>query len=100
MISGAHRRRRSIAGTSVPRIAPHIDMRFDETRGKWIILAPERLFLPDEQALAILKKIDGTKSIDAIVDELVIAYRAPRHVIATDVMAMMQTLADKGVVDA
>ena len=34
--------------------APHIVFRFDEVRQRWIMLAPERLMLPDEQAVEIL----------------------------------------------
>ena len=39
--------------------APHIVFRFDEVRRRWIILAPERLMLPDEQAVEILQLVDG-----------------------------------------
>jgi len=41
------------------RLAPHIVFRFDDTRQRWIMMAPERLMLPDEQAVEILQLVDG-----------------------------------------
>ena len=81
----------------VLHLAPHIVFRFDETRARWIMMAPERLMLPDEQAVEILKLVDGKASVDAIVDSLAARYtQAPRELIARDVAAMLQDLADKG----
>ena len=81
----------------VLRLAPHIVFRFDEPRQRWVILAPERLLLPDEQAVEILKLVDGKASVGAIVDSLAARYsQAPRELIAKDVTAMLQDLADKG----
>ena len=86
-----------ISNETVLGLAPHIVFRFDEQRQRWIILAPERLLLPDEQAVEILKLVDGTASVDAIVDSLAARYtQAPRELIAKDVTAMLQELADKG----
>jgi pyrroloquinoline quinone biosynthesis protein D len=86
-----------VSATDVLRLAPHIVFRFDDTRQRWIILAPERLMLPDEQAVEILKLVDGKASVGAIVDALAARYtQAPRDLIAKDVTAMLQDLADKG----
>ena len=43
--------RLSVEGDAVLRFAPHTRFRFDEVRHAWIVLAPERLMLPDEQAV-------------------------------------------------
>ena len=65
------------------RLAPHIVFRFDDTRQRWIMLAPERLMLPDEQAVEILKLVDGKASVGAIIDALAARYtQAPREQIA------------------
>ena len=85
-----------VGGGSVLRLAPHIVFRFDETRQRWIMMAPERLMLPDEQAVEILKLVDGKASVDAIVDALAARFNAPRGEIAGDVAEMLQDLADKG----
>ncbi len=85
------------AGGSVLRFAPHARFRFDEVRQVWIVLAPERLLLPDEQAVAILRLVDGERDGNAIIDALSVQYEAPREVIAGDVLAMLQDLVDKKV---
>ena len=86
-----------VAESSVLSLAPHIVFRFDEVRQRWIILAPERLMLPDEQAVAILQLVDGRTGVSAIVDSLAARYsQAPRDLIAKDVTTMLQDLADKG----
>jgi len=74
-----------VEGDDVLRFAPHAKFRFDEVRQAWIVLAPERLLIPDEQAVEILQLIDGECTIDSIIDELVRRYDAPRDVIARDV---------------
>ena len=85
-----------VDSASILKLAPHIVFRFDETRQRWIMMAPERLMLPDEQAVEILKLVDGTASIEAIVGTLASRYNAPREEIAGDVTEMLQDLADKG----
>ena len=53
--------------------------------------------LPDEQAVEILQLVDGKTGVAAIVDSLAARYtQAPRELIAKDVTAMLQDLADKG----
>jgi len=89
--------RAEIAGGSVLRFAPHARFRFDAVRQAWVVLMPERLLLPDEQAVAVLRLIDGGRDADAIVEALSRQYEAPRAAIAADVMAMLQDLLDKKV---
>jgi len=84
--------------SAIPVFAPGVKFRFDKTRSAWIVLAPERLFLPDEQAVEILKLVDGTRSLDMMIDDLATRYDAPRTLIAGDVETMLRDLADKGVV--
>ncbi len=86
-----------IDGSSRLHFSPHVKFRHDETRGRWVVLAPERLLLPDEPAVQILKLIDGTRGIDTIIDELARLFEAPLAVIAGDVMPLLQDLVDKGV---
>ncbi len=74
----------------------HAKLKFDETRKVWVILAPERVLAPDEIAVEVLKLCDGVRDVGAIVDELAAKYAAPRPDISSDVIAMLQDLADKG----
>jgi pyrroloquinoline quinone biosynthesis protein D len=86
-----------VEGGSVLRFAPHARFRFDDIRQAWVVLAPERLLLPDEQAVEILQLINGERTVDTVIDELARRYEAPREVIATDVVAMLQDLIGKKV---
>src|SRR6185312_13303847 len=49
------------------------------------LIPPERLMLPDEQAVEILKLVDGKANVDTIVDALAAKFNAPREEIAGDV---------------
>jgi pyrroloquinoline quinone biosynthesis protein D len=86
----------ALDGSSVPRLPRHVKFRFDETRSKWVLLAPERLLLPDQIAVEILQRVDGARSVDAIVASLAAQFAAPREEIEGDVVAMLQDLAEKG----
>jgi pyrroloquinoline quinone biosynthesis protein D len=61
-----------------------------------VILAPERVLAPDDIAVEILQLCDGARNVADIIDLLVAKYAAPRDDIGTDVVAMLQDLADKG----
>ena len=56
------------------------------------------MFVPDPIALEVLRLLDGVRSVDAVVDDLAARFAAPRGEILTDVMAMLDDLAAKGVV--
>ena len=90
------RRRMTVTEASVPKLARGVMLRFDETRQRWVLLVPERVLAPDEIAIEVLKLCDGVKSVATMIDELAIKYAAPRDVISTDVVAMLQDLAEPG----
>jgi len=75
-----------------------VKFRFDEVRQSWVLLAPERLFMPDEQAVEILKLVDGVRSLGVIIDDLAGRFNAPRDLVARDVATMLGGLADKGAI--
>lgn len=80
----------------LPRFRRGVRFRFDEVRQQWTLLAPEKLFLPDEAGTEILKLVDGERSAGAIIDALAARFAASRDVIATDVLAMLDNLAARG----
>ncbi len=90
----------TITEDSVPHLPRGVKLRFDKTRDAWVVLAPERVFVPDPIALEVIKRCDGAATLGAIVDDLAKTFDAPRAVIAKDVGALLQDLADKGVVAA
>lgn len=83
---------------AVPSFRRGVKFRYDEVRGNWVLLAPERLLLPDEIAVEILKLVDGARSIQAIVDDLAGRFDAVNEVIANDVTEVLENLANRGVV--
>jgi pyrroloquinoline quinone biosynthesis protein D len=83
--------------TAIPALAAGVKFRFDQRRDAWVLLAPERLFLPDEQAVEILKLIDGARTLGGIIDQLATRFNAPRELIAGDVTTMLRDLSEKGV---
>jgi len=85
---------------SVPRFPRGARLQFNEQRGHWLVQAPERVFVPDETALAVLQRVDGAATIAAIVDDLARVYSAPREVIRDDVLELLRDLAGKGVIAA
>lgn len=86
-----------VSERSVPRFALHVRLSFDKRRHRWVVIAPERLFVPDEIAAEILRRCDGTASIASIVDALACEFDAPREEIARDVLALVAELHEQGV---
>jgi pyrroloquinoline quinone biosynthesis protein D len=86
----------SVSEASRPILPRHARLKFDETRQRWVILAPERVLAPDEIAVEILQLCDGARSVAQMIDQLAAKYAAERAAIGADVVAMLQDLADKG----
>ena len=95
-MAAAQSRNITVSNSSRPRLPRHAKLKFDETRRVWVLLAPERVLAPDDIAVEILQLCDGVRSVADMVDLLAIKYAAEREAIATDVVAMLQDLADKG----
>lgn len=100
MVDAAPKTRAIIAGDSCPTMPRYIKLRHDEGRGRWLILAPERIFEPDDIAVEVLKLCDGQRTVADIAGVLAKEYNAPQDEIIDDIVAMLQDLADKGVVTA
>ncbi len=87
-----------IGEASTPCFGPGVKFRFDEARETWVVLAPERMFTPDETATEILKLVDGERSVGDIADVLAARFEAPRAVVLDDVVAFLQELSGKGAI--
>jgi pyrroloquinoline quinone biosynthesis protein D len=79
-----------------PRFAPGVRLQEDKARGRWIVMAPERMFVPDETALAVLRLVDGARDEAAIIAALAQQYDAPAEVIGADVRALIADLVTRG----
>jgi len=54
-------------------------------RESWFLLAPERAVKLNRVGAAILERVDGTRDLAAIVNDLAAAFDAPQDRVATDV---------------
>jgi pyrroloquinoline quinone biosynthesis protein D len=82
---------------AVPRFAPGVRLKYDEARTCWVVLAPERVLMPDETALEILRRCDGQANLATIIDGLTASYDVDRAVISADVRALIEDLTNKGI---
>jgi pyrroloquinoline quinone biosynthesis protein D len=96
MNAGVRPVRPVIAAASVPFLPRHVILRYDKVRERWLILAPERVLIPEDTAVAVLKLVDGKRTMADIAAELAATYAAPVDLILTDSIALLQDLADKG----
>jgi pyrroloquinoline quinone biosynthesis protein D len=95
-MAGLRSRNINVSESSRPVLPRHARLKFDATRQRWVILAPERVLAPDDIAVEVLQLCDGVRSVETMIDQLAEKYTAERGAIATDVIAMLQDLADKG----
>ncbi len=82
-----------------PRLPRGVKLRHDDVRQRWTLLAPERIFEVDGTAAAVLQLCDGERDLATIVAELAARYSAPTAVIEKDVIAMLDDLKAKRVLD-
>jgi pyrroloquinoline quinone biosynthesis protein D len=88
-----------IEAQSRPRLPRGVKLRHDDVRGRWTLLAPERIFEIDAIAAAVLELCDGERDLAAIVAELARRYNAPGDVIEKDIVAMLGDLKAKRVLE-
>ena len=90
----------TIAMDARPRLPRGVKLRRDEVRGRWTLLAPERIFEVDDTAAAVLQLCDGERNLSAIVADLAARYNTPAAVIEKDVVAMLADLQSKRVLES
>ena len=90
----------ALSALSRPRLPRGVKLRRDEARGRWTLLAPERIFEVDATAAAVLGLCDGERDLASIVAELARRYNAPEAMIEKDVIAMLSDLEAKRVLEA
>jgi pyrroloquinoline quinone biosynthesis protein D len=81
-----------------PKLARGVRLRTDTVRGS-VLLAPERVLTPNPTAVEVLKRCDGVRSVNDIVDDLAQTFSADRTRIAADVEALLRDLASKRMID-
>ena len=88
-----------LAETAIPRLGRGVRLKHDEVRGRWTLLAPERMFTLDAVAVEIIKRVDGNADLGTIVDDLAATFNAERDLILTDVRAFLSDLMERRAVD-
>ena len=90
----------SVTGSNVPRLPRGVRLHFDKVRDAHVLLAPERAFNVDANAVAVLELIDGRRSIADIAADLARRFNAEQATIERDVATMVDDLVGKRVVEA
>jgi len=93
-VSPAIRARPLVSTQSRPFLPRHVRLQFDPVRGRHAVLAPERVYWPDDIAVEILKLCDGARTIAAISAMLAADYAAPVETIEADVLEFIQSWTD------
>jgi pyrroloquinoline quinone biosynthesis protein D len=89
----------AIGDQSKPRLPRGVHLKHDDTRGEWLLLAPERVLKTNAIAVEILKRCDGVATLSEIVDDLAAQFKTERARIDADVRALLGELAAKRMVD-
>ena len=90
---------KEIHAQSRPHLPRGVRLKRDEARGRWTLLAPERIFEVDDTAATVLELCDGERDLAGIVAVLAARYTAPPAVIEKDVVAMLADLKAKRVLE-
>ena len=74
----------------------YVRLHHDAGRGRWVLLAPERIIEPNEIALDVLQLCDGARDSDRHCGGTRARYDAPSAEIQADITELLQDLADRG----
>jgi pyrroloquinoline quinone biosynthesis protein D len=83
-----------------PKLAPKTKLRLDPKTGKYILLYPEKGLALNATGAAILKLCDGDKTLSDIVTTLAEEFRSDASVLRSEVLAFVQALLDRGLLQA
>lgn len=82
--------RSEIDGRTLVHLARGVRLREDTVRNQTVLLAPERAIALDEIAVAIIKEIDGHRSLDRIAGDLARRFEAPKEQVLQDIIAFIR----------
>ena len=88
-----------IADEVRPRLPRGVRLREDKVRARWVLLAPERIVKVNPIAVEILRLCDGARTMSEIVADLAQRFKADPERIASDVRALLASLAEKRMVE-
>lgn len=82
-----------------PRLWRYVRLHYDAVRGRWVLLAPERIVETDPVAADILRLCDGQRTLHGIADKLTENYDAALEHIRSDAAELLQALSDSGYIE-
>ena len=88
-----------LPATRIPKLPRGVRLHFDQVREAHVLLAPERAFNVDGNAVAVLQLVDGTRTLDDIAAALAEKYAADKTIIAADIGKMIEDLVAKRVME-
>ena len=88
-----------IADDARPLLPRGVRLREDKVRARWVLLAPERIVKVNPIAVEILRLCDGARNLSEIVADLAQRFKADPERIASDVQALLASLAEKRMVE-
>ena len=89
------RARAIVSPQSKPSLPRHVRIQYDPVRQADAVLAPEKVFWPNEISLDILRRCDGKTTVAEIVAQLAAEYDAPEADVAADVKTFLQEWSDR-----
>jgi len=89
-----------ISTESRPRLASKARLRFDRKSSRYMLLYPERGLVLNPTAADVLQRCDGLRTVSSIVEELAKQYGHEVPSVEREVMTFLQTMADRGLVQA
>lgn len=82
------------------RLAAKTRLRFDRKSSRYMLLYPERGLLLNPTAADVLQRCDGERTVGSIVAELARQYGHDVPKVEREVLDFLQTMADRGLVQA
>ncbi|QSR88856.1 pyrroloquinoline quinone biosynthesis peptide chaperone PqqD [Methylacidiphilum caldifontis] len=80
----------------IPALSPKTRLKFDEARGKPVLLFPEGLLFLNQTAYRILQLCDGQRKLSDIINELEKDFSVDRVAMEKDVWEFLLALHEKG----
>lgn len=87
-----------IAPESVVVLAPKVRLREDRITGRTVLLAPERGLELNASAAAILRALDGSRTVRGIAAALAAVYDTTSERIESEAIALLSALAERALV--
>jgi pyrroloquinoline quinone biosynthesis protein D len=84
-----------IEPTTIAKLARGVRLREDSVRQQTVLLAPERAIALDEIAVAIVKALDGVRTLDDIAADFARQFEAPKEQVLADILSFVREFANR-----